>query len=120
MVFIVDENISPEAVPILTKTGLVAYHVNHLKASPSQRIVDDQLRRLTIRKGAIIITKDDDFVKSFVDRKVPEKMVYLYGSQSKSQDLDQIRSVAPQLLHFLMKHDFIEVRPDEIRFPFSD
>ena len=120
MRFIIDENIPPDAVHVLRAHQLEAFHVNNLKAHKKHRIVDDQLRRLTIQKGHILITKDDDFVKSYVDRKVPEKLIFLYGSQNKSEDLTLIKKVAPKASLLLQMHDFIEVRPEEIRFPFSD
>jgi len=120
VVILVDENITPEAVSVLRNHDLQACHVNDLKTSKKHRIVDDQLRRLAVRKAYVIVTKDDDFVKSFVDRKVPEKMVYLFGSRDKKQDLSFIKRVAPHLNSYLQNHDFIEVNGIEIRFPFSD
>lgn len=120
MVFIVDENITPAATSFLKAHDLEAYHVNELKSSKRQRIVDDQLRKLSIQKGYILITKDDDFVKSYVDRKVPNRLVFIYGGKDKSQDLAYVKEVAPFLETYLKAHDFIEVGPKGIRFPFSD
>ena len=120
MVFIVDENISPEAVVFLKAHGLEAYHVNSLKSNPKQRIVDDQLRRLTIQKGYILITKDDDFVKSYVDRKVPHQLVFIHGGVDKNHDLESIKKLAPSLESYLNMHDFIEAGPKGIKFPFSN
>ena len=120
MVFIIDENITPEAVKLFRSHHLEAHHVNDLKSSKHQRIVDDQLRRLSIQKGYVIVTKDDDFIKSFVDRKVPEKLIFLFGGKAKGDDLLQIQKVTPLLPSLLKTHDFVEVGMREIRFPFSD
>lgn len=117
--YIIDENITPDAVAIFLAAGMQACHINQLKSHTKQRIIDDQLRRLSIRKGYIIVTKDDDFVKSFVDRKVPEKMIFIYGLNSKKSLLSHLKEVIPQF-HFLLEtHDFIEVNGHELKFPFS-
>ena len=120
MKFIIDENITPEAVTLFRNAGLDAYHVNDLKTSQKQRVTDDQLRRLTLQKGYVIVTKDDDFVKSYVDREVPEKLIFLFGLDSKAYLLRRLQDILPELKSFSERHNFIEVTPDEIKFPFSD
>ena len=74
MKFIIDENLSPVVSAIFRSHSLNAFHVNEMKSKKKQRVIDDQLRRLTIQKGYVIVTKDDDFVKSYVSRKVPDKL----------------------------------------------
>ena len=120
MKFIIDENISPQVAAIFRSFGLSATHINEMKSNKKQRVVDDQLRRLAIQKGYIIVTKDDDFVKSYVSRKVPEKLVYIYGINEKEPLLSRMKEVAPQISSLLETHDFIEVNDREVRFPFSD
>lgn len=119
MKFIIDENISPELVTVFHNAGLNAWHINELKTHQKQRIIDDQLRRLSIQKGCIIVTKDDDFVHSFVDRKVPEKLIYLYGLNKKESLLLRLNEIVNRLPDLVLDHDFIEINPSEIRFPFS-
>ncbi|WP_420318799.1 DUF5615 family PIN-like protein [Ekhidna sp.] len=120
MKFIIDENISPQVADIFRSHGLQAFHINEMKSHKNQRVVDDQLRRLTIQKGYIIVTKDDDFVKSYVSRKVPEKLVFIYGINEKEPLLARMQEVVPQLSALLETHDFIEIKPNEIRLPFSN
>ena len=120
MKFIVDENLPPALAEILRTHSLNAVHVNEMKTRKKQRVIDDQLRRLAIQKSYVIITKDDDFVKSYVSRKVPEKLVYIYGLDEKEPLLSRIKEVAPQLSSLLASHDFIEINDHEIRVPFSD
>lgn len=100
--------------------GLNAWHVNEMKSTQKQRVVDDQLRRLAIQKDYVIVTKDDDFVKSFVSRKVPDKMVFIYGLDDKKTLLTRMKGVIPQLIELLNTYDFIEVNKETIRFPFKD
>ncbi|MEO9484502.1 MAG: DUF5615 family PIN-like protein [Ekhidna sp.] len=120
MKFLVDENLSPELADLFRKLSLDAYHVNELKSNSRQRVIDDQLRRLAIRKGYVIVTKDDDFVKSYVSREVPEKMIFIYGLDKKELLLTRMQEVIPQLEPLLRIHNFIEVNESEVRFPFSN
>ena len=69
MKFIIDENLSPELANLFRDSGLDTYHVNELKVNQKQRVIDDQLRRLTVKKGYVIVTKDDDFVKKSCKQK---------------------------------------------------
>ncbi len=117
MKFIIDENLSPDLVEVFETNGLNAMHINQMKSHSKHRVQDDQLRRLAMKKGYIIITKDDDFVKSYVDRKVPEKLVYIFGLDKKEQLLQRMKEVAPDLEKLLLNHDFIEINESEIRFP---
>ena len=119
MKFIIDENLSPDLAEMFRMAGLNAYHVNEMKASQKQRIIDDQLRRLAIQKGYVIVTKDDDFVKSYVSRKVPDKIVFIYGMNKKESLLSRMKEVIPTLKDLLTDHDFIEIGETEVRFPFS-
>lgn len=120
MRFIVDENLPPELANLFRDIGFIAIHVNELKSNQKQRVTDDQLRRLAIRKGYVIITKDDDFVKSYVSRKVPERIIFIYGLEKKESLLSRMKEVIPSLIKLITQHDFIEIKEDIIRFPFSN
>ncbi len=119
MKFIIDENISPDVLPLFLNAGITAIHVNQLKKEKGVSIKDHQLRRLAIHQHWVIVTKDDDFVKSFVSRKVPEKLVFLVGLDEKTQLLVRIEEIIPQLQDLLTRYDFIEVNQSEMKFPFD-
>lgn len=118
--FIIDENITPDAVGIFKEAGLIAHHVNELKRHSRQRITDDQIRKLNLQKGYVLVTKDDDFVHSFVNRKVPDKLIFLYGMDSKDILITRLSSLVAKVPDLISQHDFIEVNPGEVKFPFSD
>ena len=120
LTFIIDENITPDAVNIFKEAGLIAYHVNELKKHSKQRIVDDQLRRLNLQKRYVLVTKDDDFVHSFVNRKVPDKLIFLYGMDSKATLIKRLTPLVAEIADLISQHDFIEINPGEVKFPFSD
>ncbi len=118
MTFLLDENISPELRDYFSEAGLTSIHVNQLKKHKRQRIVDDQIRHLAIFSSYIIVTRDDDFVKSYVDRKVPERMIFVYRLDNKSDLLQAFHALIPRLQSIMEAHDFLEVRPEGCRFPF--
>lgn len=118
--FIIDENITPELCSIFRAAALLAHHVNALKSHSKQQIKDDQIRHLSLFKGYIVVTKDDDFVKSFVSRKVPEKVVFLHGLDKKKDLLSCMQAHVASLPSLLKQHDFIEVNASGIRLPFSN
>lgn len=99
--------------------GLNASHVNEMKSNKKQRVKDDQLRRLAIQKDYVIVTKDDDFVKSYVSREVPERMIYIYGMDAKESLLRRMKEVIPSLKVLMTENNFLEVNENEIKFPFS-
>ena len=118
--YLIDENLTPELAELFRTAGLHAAHVNELKTNQKQRVIDDQLRRLAIRKGYVIVTKDDDFVKSYVSREVPERMIFIHGMEKKEVLLERMKMVIPQLESLILQHPFIEINNRVIRFPFSD
>lgn len=119
MRFLIDENLSPELITVFEAHGLKAHHVNQMKGHKKQRIRDDQLRRLTINSDYVIVTKDDDFVKSFVDRKVPEKVVFIFGLENKSELLHKMDMYMDELKSLIQTQDFLEINAEKIRTPFA-
>jgi predicted nuclease of predicted toxin-antitoxin system len=117
--FIVDENISPMIRDLLRDHGFEAYHVNDMKVAENQKIPDDHLRKLALYKGYVVITRDDDFVKSYVDRKVPDKMIYVFDLDCKAQLIKRFNETLDTLQQWLTTYDFIELNPAEIRTPFD-
>lgn len=119
MKFIIDENLSPEVCSIFRNEDLEAYHVNEMKTHKKQKVRDDQLRHLALFKQYVIVTKDDDFVRSYVSRKVPEKMIYIYGMNEKAALLERLTECITEVASLISSHDFIEVNENEVRLPFS-
>ena len=119
MKFLIDENLSPALADLFNTEGLTAYHINQFKAEKKERIRDDQLRRLSLYHEYIIVTRDDDFVSSFVSRKVPEKMIFVFDLDSRPVLIERFRQVVPELPGLMQRYDFLEINPREIRMPFE-
>jgi predicted nuclease of predicted toxin-antitoxin system len=91
-----------------------------LRRGKQIRILDDQLMFLSINKCFIIITKDDDFVKSWVSRKVPEKLIFIYHNGKKDELIQLFRAQIDLVLQLIMEFDFIELNENGIRLPFEN
>jgi predicted nuclease of predicted toxin-antitoxin system len=117
--FLIDENITPDLVPLFTRKGLKAFHINQFKLEKSERIRDDQLRRLSLDYNYIIVTRDDDFVSSFVSRKVPNKMIYIYNLDKKKILLEKFEQFLVELPALIERYDFLELNDQGVRMPFD-
>jgi predicted nuclease of predicted toxin-antitoxin system len=119
MKFLIDENITPDLLALFIEANLNAVHINQFKKDKNQRIQDDQLRRLSLYRNYIIITKDDDFVSSYVHRKVPDKMIFVFNLDQKSLLLNQFSQYIDELPQLLQRYDFLEINQQGIRMPFA-
>jgi predicted nuclease of predicted toxin-antitoxin system len=115
---IVDEKLPLELVDYFGEY-LPTSHVNNLKRHSKQKISDDQLRSLSLKRKCIIITKDDDFVRSWVSRKVPEKVVFVHYDGRKSPLLSLLKEYCEIISALVDSHDFIEVSDKGLRLPFD-
>lgn len=119
MKFLIDENITPAVVAIFTRNGLHAHHINQFKSTKTQRIHDDQLRRLSLYREYVIVTRDDDFVSSYVSRKVPDQMIFIYNLDKKDILLDTFSRHIDKIPGLVRQYDFLEINDQGIRMPFA-
>jgi len=119
MKFLIDENVTPQLTVLFAEKNLHAIHINQLKGDKDQRIRDDQLRRLSLYRDYVIVTRDDDFVSSYVDRKVPDQMIFIFNLDQKKILLEQFARHIHELPDLLRRYDFLEINDRGIRMPFS-
>lgn len=120
MIFLIDENMSPRLVN-LHQPPIQAIHINQLKPHKKAHIKDDLIRRLSLDHPFVLVTKDDDFVRSWVDRKVPEKVIFIYDNFDDLETLiDSYQKAIPLLESMIVTHDFIEFSNKGIRTPFDE
>lgn len=119
MIFLIDENLSPQ-ITTLHSSQHEAIHINQLKPHKEAVIKDDFIRKLSLNHPFVLVTKDDDFVKSWVDRKVPEKLVFIYDDfESLKQLLQSYKKNIPSLESLLINVDFITFSSEGIKTPFE-
>ena len=119
MKILIDENL-PVVLEELFREFADAIHVNHLKSYSRQRIKDHQLRRLALFKDYVIITRDDDFVRSWVSRKAPEKVIFVSIEGKKEKILNGIIPYLSLLVELIHQFDFIELNKFGMRLPFEN
>jgi predicted nuclease of predicted toxin-antitoxin system len=117
---LIDENLPPESVAIFREVGFHGvFHVNQIKKHYRQSIKDAVLRKYALYKGYVILSRDDDFVSSWVSRKVPEKLVYVYFDGKKEGLIHLFKIYASTLLVLLETESLIEISKKGIRVPFA-
>lgn len=119
MKILIDENLPLEILNLLPK-DVAAFHVNQLKSCQKQRITDDQLRRYALKHDCILCTKDDDFVRSWVSRKVPEKLIFIHFEGRKDALLTALKLQIDIVLPLIREYDFMEFTRMGIRIPFEN
>ncbi|MFT4736236.1 MAG: putative nuclease of putative toxin-antitoxin system [Cyclobacteriaceae bacterium] len=119
MILLIDENLSPRLVDIAYE-NVRCIHVNQLKPTRNAVIKDDLLRKLSLNYSFVLVTKDNDFVKSWVSRKVPEKLIFIHDDFLSMGDLiDSYKKQIPLLVPLILAYDFIEFSNKGIRLPFE-
>jgi hypothetical protein len=119
VIFLIDENISPKVVSLHSKTHR-AIHINQLKPDKKAIIKDDLIRKLSLDHPFVLVTRDDDFVKSWVDRKVPQKVIFIHDDfNGLASFLSAYKKGIPLLEQESLDCDFLEFSSKGIRKPFE-
>ena len=116
MKFLVDENLPPVLALWIRDQGYEALHVNDFGADLP--VSDQAIRQLALHKNWIVITGDDDFVESYVSRKVPEKLVYVFNIKGKDKVMEAFSANWEVILGNLRSGELIEVNPEGVKLHF--
>lgn len=117
--FIVDENLPPDIASLLRNRGLNAIHINETRTDHKVKIPDKAIRRYTVHHPCVVLTADDDFVQSHINRMVPDKLIFVFGIEGKKMLIDSIDLALTKALSLLIAHDLIEIGPEETRAPLA-
>jgi predicted nuclease of predicted toxin-antitoxin system len=85
MKFIVDVQLPYSVAGFLKDNGFDALHTNDLP--DKERICDNYIRELSQRENRTVITKDRDFIDSFVLKSVPEKLLVITTGNIRNKEL---------------------------------
>jgi predicted nuclease of predicted toxin-antitoxin system len=108
--FLCDVHISFKIKRALEGWGFVAIHANELPNS--DRSTDKEIAQYCFDNGCILISKDFDFVDSYLLGKIPPKFLKVnLGNISKDELIYKIKALIPTLilynnnnkLHFLIE-----------------
>lgn len=115
MKFLVDAQLPRRLVSQLRAAGHEAIHT--LDLTLGNRTPDSVINELSIREGYVVITKDADFVNSFLLHQEPHKLLLISTGNIKNSELESIlvsnlKSIADKFDTF----DFIEINRQSVIF----
>ncbi|MEP0366273.1 MAG: DUF5615 family PIN-like protein [Cyclobacteriaceae bacterium] len=114
MRFLIDENLPPVLASLFRDHGLEAFHIN--EANIKKPVKDDGIRRFSLRyDDAVIISRDDDFVKSYVSRKVPHHLIYVFDLTSRSEIISAFEKHLDELIFLMKSNELVELNAEGIK-----
>ncbi len=113
MKFLVDAQLPIRLARFLQASG---YDTLHTRDLPQQNTTSDsQINDISIQQERIVITKDSDFVDSFMTIQKPFKLLLVTTGNIKNSELEQIfTNNLSMLVNLFQHHDYIEISRDNI------
>lgn len=110
MKFLVDAQLPRRVAWFLKAAGHEALHTLDL---PSEnKTSDNTITKWADADGAVIVTKDSDFVSSFLLKHEPAKLLLIATGNITNRDLDALLAAhLPAIIAGLTSHDFVELTP---------
>lgn len=108
MKFLVDAQLPNSLVVLLKKSGCDAIHTKELKRQ--NRTSDTEINSISIQEERIVITKDSDFVESFLLKRQPYKLLLVTTGNITNRDLEVLfLKNLTQLSELFVKYYYIEL-----------
>ena len=113
MKFLIDAQLPVRLSRFLQSAG---YDTIHTRDLPQQNATPDtEVNRISIQESRIVITKDSDFLDSFLIRQEPYKLLLVTTGNITNAYLEALfQSNLPLLVELLSKHSLIEMSRDAI------
>jgi predicted nuclease of predicted toxin-antitoxin system len=113
MKFLVDAQLPVRLAHFLQSSGYDAIHTKNL--AQQNATSDTVINAISIEQNRIVITKDSDFVNSFLTIKQPYKLLLITTGNIKNSELEAIFSAnLTTLVHLFDQYFYIEMSRDEI------
>jgi predicted nuclease of predicted toxin-antitoxin system len=108
MKFLIDAQLPRRLAHQLSSAGYDAIHT--LDLPNGNRTSDADIIGIADQEGRIVVTKDDDFVNSFLVRHQPQKLLLISTGNIRNAELDALLSANFATIESLFAdHDFIEI-----------
>lgn len=115
MKFVVDAQLPRQLAALLREAGFDAIHT--LDLSLGNRTPDGLINELSLADKRIVITKDSDFVDSFILRQVPWKLLLVSTGNISNKNLIAIfLANIERLTESFDVFDFIEINRESVIF----
>jgi predicted nuclease of predicted toxin-antitoxin system len=108
MKFLIDAQLPMRLTQLLREAGDDTIHTSNL---PQQNATPDSIiNLLSIQQERVVITKDSDFVDSFLTMQQPYKLLLNTTGNIKNSDLETLFTTNPPLIvDRLSQHSYIEL-----------
>ena len=108
MRFLVDAQLPRRLVYLLQQAGHDAVHTLDLPGG--NRTTDGEINQIAAREQRAIMTKDADFVNSFIISRRPEKLLLISTGNITNADLEALLVAAlPTIQAAFQTHDYVEL-----------
>ena len=108
MKFLIDAQLPRRLVAPLRQAGLDAIHT--LDLPDGNRTADRIINELSIKEQYVVVTKDSDFVESFLLRREPWKLLLVSTGNIKNSSLEALfASTILKMVQGFDTFDFIEM-----------
>ncbi|HBB97276.1 MAG TPA: hypothetical protein DC054_18010 [Blastocatellia bacterium] len=115
MKFLIDAQLPRRLVAQLRQTGLEAIHT--LDLPDGNRTTDRTINELSIKEQYIVVTKDSDFVESFLLRREPWKLLLISTGNISNASLETLFSATiRRVVEGFDTFDFIEIERTSLIF----
>ena len=113
MRLLVDAQLPRRLAYWLSERGHDVRHTLDLPAG--NRTSDAEINEISVREQRIVVTKDADFVNSFVIRGEPYKLLLISTGNITNRELEAIllKNIAP-IKEVFLQHHFVEISRDTI------
>jgi predicted nuclease of predicted toxin-antitoxin system len=113
MKFLVDAQLPRRLARLLQEAGYDTLHTRDLPAGNATP--DVEINALSLQEQRVVITKDADFIQSFLVQGQPYKLLLVATGNIKNADLESLfRQHLDQLVNLLQTHDYVELGRDAI------
>jgi len=113
MKFLVDAQLPVRLARFLQASG---YDTLHTRDLPQQNATSDtNINEIAIKQERVVITKDSDFVDSFMTIQKPSKLLLISTGNIRNSELEHIfKKNLSILVELLENNDYVEIDRDRI------
>ena len=113
MKFLIDAQLPYGVALLLREQGFDAIHTNDLPDKEYTK--DSQIRSIATEENRIVITKDSDFMDSYILTKKPQKLLIVTTGNIKNKQLfDLWRNNWELILHLFETCNLVELNNNEV------
>lgn len=113
MKFVVDAQLPRRIAHFLNAAGHEAIHTLDLPGA--NRTADDTISQVADDTGAVVVTKDADFVHSFLLKRQPARLLLVATGNITNRALDALLTAhLDATVAGFATHDFVELTPDAL------